>query len=148
MNLIKILLFTFGFSQIINLTESNSISSKLSFFDIPNELYLIKTENIKFKQDIDTNINTNIYRILNKQELISNNDIVTIKYYSSNPSNNDWIGAYVLNELNTSIQSTVPVKYGFCNKSTNYLESGYGSLKFNFTNLSRYIVLLFYEWSK
>ena len=47
MNLIKILLFAFELSQTIIL--AGSTLSKSPFYNIPNELYLIKPENIKFR---------------------------------------------------------------------------------------------------
>lgn len=71
--------------------------------------------------------------------LISNDEVVTVTFESSNPSSNDWIGAY--SPPNVDITTTVPIKYGCCTGScdnttfNSYLTSKAGSLYFNLTNV-------------
>jgi len=71
---------------------------------------------------------------------ITNDEIVTIEFVSSQPDAGDWIGAY--SPANSSIIQTTPVKFGLCGQSFNssnsqpsYLETGRASLQFNLTNL-------------
>lgn len=66
--------------------------------------------------------------------LINNDDVVQVSFYSSHPSTSDWIGAYAPLDLN-DLTTVVPVKYGFCDETEDYLTTGYGSLSFNLTNL-------------
>ena len=61
--------------------------------------------------------------------LISNDDVVTVKYTSSSPKSSDWIGAY--SPADVDITTTVPVKYAYCDDSDTYMSSGAGSLTFN-----------------
>ena len=65
--------------------------------------------------------------------VISNNDVVTVEFTSSQPSSGDWIGAY--SPPTVDITQTVPVKYGFLDASPEYLSTGRGALRFNMTNL-------------
>eukprot|EP01035_Chromulina_nebulosa_P026022 gene26022-34015_t len=65
--------------------------------------------------------------------LISNDDVVTVKYSSTNPVSSDWIAAY--SPADVDITTTVPVKYGWCDDSSTYISSGSGALTFNLTNL-------------
>jgi hypothetical protein len=54
----------------------------------------------------------------------------------------DWIGAY--SPADVDITTTVPVKYGYCDDSPTYNETGYGELKFNLTNLRADIAFYFF----
>ena len=71
---------------------------------------------------------TNIYPLI-----ISNDDIVTVTFSSTEPFPNDWIAAY--SPADVDINTVVPVKYSYCNTNVSYLQSGLASLSFNFTNL-------------
>lgn len=65
--------------------------------------------------------------------VIKNDDIVTVKFSSSSPSNKDWIGAY--SPADVDFTKTTPVKYGWCDDDNNYLSGNSGALTFNLTNL-------------
>lgn len=65
--------------------------------------------------------------------VISNDDVLTVKYQSTDPQNTDWIAAY--SPADVDITTTVPVKYGWCDDDDNFMDKGYGSLLFNMTNL-------------
>eukprot|EP01038_Epipyxis_sp_PR26KG_P012938 gene12938-17346_t len=69
--------------------------------------------------------------------LITNDELVSVSFSTTNPSENDWIGAYSPPGADIFTQS--PVKFGMCssssNESSSYLSSGYGILTFNMTNL-------------
>jgi hypothetical protein len=97
-------------------------------FEVTNEFQMVIPENIVFSQSIGN------YSIISVDPiLINNDDVVTVFYHTSNPSSKDWIGAYSPSDV--SINSVVPVKYGYCNEVETYLQSGSGYLTFNFTNL-------------
>lgn len=71
---------------------------------------------------------------------IDNNDIITVSYFSTNPTphtsngyQGDWIGAYSPSDVD--ITTTVPVKYGWCDEDLSYVKNGNGQLSFNMTNL-------------
>lgn len=95
-----------------------------------NEFQFIVPENI-----VDERSNSDItYQISEISPLvISNDEIVTLNFKSSLPASKDWIGAYSPSDVD--IKKTVPVKYGWCDDSQDYLSTGFGSLTFNFTNL-------------
>lgn len=68
--------------------------------------------------------------------LISNDEVVTVSYHSNRPSLTDFIAAYSPADIYTKLTS--PVKYGLCANSLfgqDYLQSGFGQLTFNLTNL-------------
>lgn len=132
----------------------NTVSNSLPFdnlpfnnFSIANEFQLIQPHNIKLNNiKLDDNQS---YHILNVSPLIiSNNEMLTVKYYSKEPSNNDWIGIYVCSDKNYCsfdfIKQTVPVKYGWCNYTTTYITDGYGSLNFNMTNLRHNLYVYYF----
>ena len=75
-----------------------------------------------------------IYNITSvSPNVIRNDDVITVTYYSNHPKSGDWIGAY--SPSTVTLNATVPVKYGYCNEDTDYVNTGSGSLRFNMTNL-------------
>ena len=124
-----------------------SPSSKVISYDsISNELQLVRNENIKI-QLLSTN---DTYEITNVEPTwISNNDVVKVYYKSSNPDSGDWIGAYSPIVDPTELPTTVPVKFGYCDKAKTYLDPsspqyGEGVLYFNFTNLRESISFYYF----
>jgi hypothetical protein len=73
---------------------------------------------------------------------INARDMVTVSFKSSIPSTKDWIGAY--SPANVDITTTVPVKYGWCDDDLNYMNTGMGTLTFNFTNLRADIAFYYF----
>lgn len=65
--------------------------------------------------------------------VISNDEMVTIKFSSKTPNSNDWIGAY--SPPDSDVSTVVPIKYGWCDDDDSYLSTGVGSLQFNLTNV-------------
>ncbi len=104
--------------------------AKTQYLNIANEFELIQPSNIKtIKSDY-------IYEIINvNPTIITNNELVTISYYSSNPQSNDWIGAYSPEINPENLSQTTPIKYAWANTDIKYIKTGFGNLKFNFTNL-------------
>ncbi len=92
-----------------------------------NEFQMIMVEHVK----ISRNPNYTFADIA--PLLISNDDVVTVQFYSQTPSTEDWIGAY--SPADADITATVPVKYGWCDEVSSYLTKGSGYLTFNLTNL-------------
>jgi len=74
--------------------------------------------------------------------LISNDEVVTVKYSASSRSTTDWIGAY--SPADVDITTTVPVKYGWCDDSSTYISNGYGALTFNLTNLRAEVAFYYF----
>jgi hypothetical protein len=98
-------------------------------FQIANEFRLVYPENIVVASD-----STDEYSITSVSPLlISNDEIVTVKFTSNRPASTDWIGAY--SPASVDITKTVPIKYGYCNEVSSYLTNGTGYLTFNLTNL-------------
>lgn len=66
---------------------------------------------------------------------IGNDDVVTVKFRvpKGMPGFMDYIAAYSPADANPT--EVVPVKYGWCDRSPDYLKTGEGSLTFNLTNL-------------
>jgi hypothetical protein len=97
---------------------------------LANEYEMVQPSNIHYS----INTENSRYIISNIDPvLIKNDDIVTISFYSNKPHHLDWIAAYAPSSVH--INATVPVKYGYCHTDSNYLSTGYGSMKFQFTNL-------------
>lgn len=131
---------------------------------IANEFQLIHPENINL--DALNSVTTDsaaTYQITSVSPVsISNNGVVTVSFYSSSPSSKDWIGAckislssYYLFFLNyiyfidapldvSTLTSTVPIKYGYCDDSSDYLKSGSGTLLFNLTNVRTSVGFVYY----
>lgn len=106
---------------------------------IANEFQLINNENLITKK-------SKSYLIQSIEPIdINNNGVVEVSFLTNNPQESDWIGAY--SPINVDIKNTVPVKYGLCNKDTNYMISGNGILKFNFTNLRSNIAFHYFTGS-
>jgi acid phosphatase type 7 len=84
------------------------------------------------------------YSIINVSPLlITNDDIVEVSFYSTNPSDSDWIAAYAPLDIN-NLSSVVPVKFGYCDEAIEYISTGYGKLSFNLTNLRSSIGFVYY----
>lgn len=110
---------------------------------LANEFQLIRPENIIIAQPSPL---ADTYTISVSPTLISNDEEVVITYYSSNPKSTDWIGAYSPADVSL-VTTNVPVKYGYCDDSSSYLSTGYGSLKFNMTNLRDDIAFYYFTGS-
>lgn len=108
--------------------------------DPANELQFIEVDNIRAASGSS---NDAVYSIDNVSPLfLDNDDIVQISFSSSQPSKDDWVGAYSPPEVN--IHSTTPVKYGWCSDDGNYMLSNTGRLQFNMTNLRAGIKFYFF----
>ncbi len=86
--------------------------------------------------EIDIVATTNTYQINSVAPIwINNDDVVTVSFTSSHPRAWDWIGAY--SPPDADIVNTSPIKFGNCSSNTtmNYLETGFGALNFNLTNM-------------
>lgn len=85
-----------------------------------------------------------IYEFTNiSPTVISNDEIVAVSYYSSNPTSRDWIAIYAPLDLDVITQTT-PVKYGYCDESPDYLSSGNGTLFFNLTNFRTTLTAVYF----
>ena len=74
---------------------------------------------------------------------INNDDVVNVQYYSSSPNDSDWIAAF--SPALTNYTTKVPVKFGMANISPDYMNTGQGTLQFNFTNLRADISFYFFS---
>lgn len=104
-----------------------------------NEFQFIQPENIRDERKVregDYVIKTI------SPSLIDNDDVVTVDFFSAKPLATDWIAAY--SPANVDIKSTVPVKFGYCDDSADYLTNGNGFLTFNLTNLRSDIAFYYY----
>jgi hypothetical protein len=102
---------------------------------LANEFQLLHPENIDTSFLVREEYNDK-YLILDvTPQVISNDGVVNISYYSSYPYYDDWIGIYSPIVDASNISSTVPVKYGWCDVDYNYLSTGHGWMLFNLTNL-------------
>lgn len=72
---------------------------------------------------------------------IDNDEMVTVSFYSSHPSDNDWVGAY--SPPDVDITKTVPVKYAWMDYDHDYNRTHHGSLRFNMTNLRQGVKFYF-----
>jgi len=75
--------------------------------------------------------------------MINNDDIVTVKFSSSDPDGGDWVGAYSPSDVDPT--ATVPVKYGWCDDDSDYMDGGSGQLTFNMTNLRADIKFYYFK---
>mmetsp|Transcript_110172 Transcript_110172/g.215975 ORF Transcript_110172/g.215975 Transcript_110172/m.215975 type:complete len:633 (+) Transcript_110172:7-1905(+) len=109
-------------------------------FEPANEFQMVLPNNIK---DARGKTATGTYTI-NKISpiLINNDDVVTVSFTASEPTTGDWIGAY--SPPDVDFTQTVPVKYGWCDESLDYVESGVGQMTFNLTNLRADVVFYYF----
>lgn len=129
----------------------SKISGTVSYMKVANEFQLVNTQNMRERteeeilaSDLDSYVITLVTPLA-----IDNDDIVSVSYYSTNPQYSDWIGAYSPVIQPGDLQSTVPVKFGWCDRSETYRDSnsneyGRGTLKFNMTNLRDDIVFYYF----
>lgn len=76
--------------------------------------------------------------------VISNDELVTVRFSNPNPSDDDWIGAF--SPANVSVLESLPIKYGYCySQVPTYLSTGQGLLTFNFTNIRDDIRFYFFK---
>lgn len=116
-----------------------SLHAQLHYDKIATEFELLVPGNIQMLASSgSTNEITDV-----APKTISNNDIVSVSYFSTNPTSGDWIGAYSPADVDISI--TVPVKYGFADASPDYLTTGAGTLEFNMTNLRSDIKFYYFK---
>ena len=101
-----------------------------------NEFQIIIPQSITISINSDYNISSVTPLI------ISNDEIVSIKYNSSKAYYKDWIGAY--SPIDVDITLTEPIKYGWCDESSTYLTKGYGELKFNLTNVRDDVIFYYF----
>lgn len=99
---------------------------------IANEFQWLHTENMAILGEADAVVGVNTSYIITDvfPTVINNNDVVTVQYKASNYSttnNRDWIGAYSPPIDYWQINTTVPVKYGWCDDDPNYLVNGTGT---------------------
>jgi hypothetical protein len=123
---------------------------------IANEFQLLDTASISHGFSFHSSGNSGSYSIDKVfPTRINSRDVVTIVYSSSKPSRNDWIAAYSPPPATEDLKSTVPVKYGWADDGSdpdaddtdpanNYLTSGKGALRFNFTNLRADIAFYYF----
>lgn len=134
------LLVTFlavGGFAVVNAGESKRFGSHLfasktpQGFEVANEFQMVLPENIK---DLRGKYSDNAYKFTKIYPLLINNDdVVTVSFSSKTPSTSDWIGAY--SPADVDVTKTVPVKYGWCDESGDYVHDGIGQMTFNLTNL-------------
>lgn len=107
---------------------------------ITNELQLIQPANIiiPHKHLLDETT----YTLTPSPLVISNNEVVTVSFSSSAPSNSHWIAAY--SPANVNISQVVPIKYGWCDEDPNFLTTGNGILTFNMTNVRADIKFVYF----
>jgi hypothetical protein len=77
--------------------------------------------------------------------IITSSEIVTVQYFSSNPGAGDFIAAYAPAATAYDINSTIPLKWGYCDESADYSTSGVGSLMFNMTNVRTDIRFVYFS---
>ena len=104
-----------------------------------NEFQFIQPENIKDARKVKDGD----YVIKSvSPTLIDNDEVVTVTFSALKPLATDWIAAY--SPANVDIKSVVPVKYGYCDDSADYLTTGSGFLTFNMTNLRNDVAFYYY----
>ena len=117
---------------------------------ITNEFQIVHPEHITYRTEnlMDEN-NETIYHSIKSVSpiLINNDDVVTVSFESNAPYYKDWIAAYSPASLLSSLNTTTPVKYGWCDESLGYSTTGNGSLTFNLTNLRDDVVFVYYTGS-
>lgn len=108
---------------------------------VANEFQMIHPENIQFASPrVRGGEGYTIEKIT--PTVIDSGDEVSVTFSAVTPSKMDWIGAY--SPADVDITSTVPVKYGWCSDSPNYLSGGSGMLTFNMTNLRADIAFYYF----
>lgn len=107
-----------------------------------NEFQMIHPDNIQFAQKprIRGTGNYNIDTV--SPTIIDNDEEVVVSFSATAPSKYDWIGVY--SPADVDITTTVPVKYGWCSDSPDYLVGGKGFLTFNMTNLRADIAFYYF----
>jgi hypothetical protein len=68
---------------------------------------------------------------------------LTVSYSSSNQSSGDWIGIY--SPADVDIFSVVPIKLGYCSDSSEYIQRGRGTLRFQLTNIRASIAVYMFS---
>lgn len=121
-----------------NLLKTYPFLRRIDVETLTNEFQLLQPQNIK--RDVSAIIKSRAgnYPIEPYPLNIDNDDIVTVSFYSPNPNqgdsstaiHNDWIGAY--SPADIDITTTVPVKYGYCDDSPDYVSTGILFLFFSF----------------
>jgi hypothetical protein len=109
-------------------------------FEPANEFQMVQPANIK---DVRGKASSGVYTIQKiSPTLINNDDVVTVSFSASQPTTSDWIGAY--SPPDVDFTKTVPVKYGWCDESVNYVNNGVGQMTFNLTNLRADVVFYYF----
>ncbi len=124
--------------------EQRKVYDHVEYNSLANELQLIDpttiTDNMRYGKDSADGETYWVKPIGNL--LISNDDVVNVQYFSSNPNVTDWIAAY--SPATTNITEKVPVRFGMADVSPDYMTTGEGTLSFNFTNLRGDISFYFF----
>lgn len=113
---------------------------------ITNEFQIVHPEHVTYRSENLLGENETIYHMITSVSptLIKNDDFVTVTFESNAPYYKDWIAAYSPASLLTSLNTTTPVKYAWCDESVGYTTKGNGSLTFNLTNLRDDVVFVYY----
>lgn len=101
---------------------------------VTNELELIVPQNIVKLESLGA-ASSGVTRIITSisPNVASNDDMITVSFYSSNPQPNDWVAAY--SPPDVDITKTVPVKYAWMDTDKAFNKTHHGSLRFRMTNL-------------
>lgn len=96
---------------------------------LANEFQLLEPASIRF---IDRVSASGDYSVSASPLELDNDQTLTISYKSTNPDKYDFVAVY---SASADINEVVPLKYGWCDDSSEYLSTGLGSLQFNMTNV-------------
>ena len=110
-------------------TGYTDFAAHKNVYHMANELQLIDPSLITFAHQHDGLMDGKTYIVEpNKNDLLITNDqVVTVNYYSSHPNVTDWIAAF--SPALTNPVERAPVKFGLCDIDHNYLSTGYGTLR-------------------
>ena len=109
--------------------------------EISNEFQLFRPDTISLEAST-----TDMYQITDiSPTQITDGDVVTVYFNTSNPSSGDFIAAYAPASKIFNVTSTTPLKFGYCDESLNYNITGVGSLRFNMTNTRTDIGFVYYS---
>ena len=101
--------------------------------ELANEFQLLQSGTAQFSLNFANSDSYQITSISPSPPVISNDDVVTISFFSVSPASTDRI--MLFSPANVNVITTAPVKYGWCEDDPNYMKYGNGSLTFNLTNL-------------
>ncbi len=102
---------------------------------ISNEMQMFRPESLSFPP-VDADTDTTDYQITAVSPLIvADGDVVRVQFFVNHPSSGDFVAAYAPASAVHQLNSTVPMKFGYCDEQPGYNFTGIGNMAFNLTNV-------------